>query len=390
MERAWDAIVVGAGVIGSAVTYALARRGLRVSLVDRGAVASGTSSASAGHTSVQARVPGPSLELALANVRRLGELSKELETDFEFVQSGGLIVAEDETEYGLLRRFAARQSAHIPVEFWEAEEVRKAEPRLSPRILGATYCPLDGYANPMALALAFARGARALGAEVRTQTEVVGLAVAEGRVRGVKTRTGALAADVVVNAAGVWSPDVARLAGLDVPVVPRKGQLIVSEALPPLFSTIISHAGHIPFKEHGIDAPPHVEGELQKKRYMKQARSGGFRGRVYVGSTSEFVGFDRSVTWDGVSQLCRYAVETVPVLGQARFVRAWAGLRPRSRDGRFVIGPAPGLPGFFLATGHDSIGVLHSTMTGQLLAEWIVTGRRPDFLASFDPARTAP
>jgi glycine/D-amino acid oxidase-like deaminating enzyme len=142
--------------------------------------------------------------------RRLGELSKELESDFEFVQSGGLIVAED---------------------------VRKAEPHLSPRILGATYCPLDGYANPMALALALARGARALGAEVRTQTEVVGLAVSEGRVRGVRTRTGALAGDVVVNAAGVWSPDVARLAGLDVSVVPRKGQLIVSEALPPLFST---------------------------------------------------------------------------------------------------------------------------------------------------------
>jgi len=88
-----------------------------------------------------------------------------------------------------------------------------------------------------------------------------------------------------------------------------------------------------------------------------------------------------------VSQLCRYAVDTVPALARARLVRAWAGLRPRSGDGRFIIGPAPGLEGFWLATGHDSIGILYSTMTGKLLASFILSGRRPDMLAPFDPAR---
>ncbi len=385
--RAWDAVVVGAGVIGSAVAYALARLGQRVCLVERGAVAGGTTSASAGQTSVQGRVPGPSLALALANIGLLAELAAELPTDFEYVQSGGLILAEDETEYRLLREFAARQSAHVPVEFLEAEEVRRLEPHLTPRVLGATYCSLDGYLNPMGLARALARGAETLGAEVRTQTEVIGVSIRNGRATGVRTPRDTLSAGIVVNAAGVWSADLGRLAGVEVPVIPRRGQLLVTEPLPPLVSTVLSHAGHIPFKEHGIDAPPHVEGELQKKRYMKQAKSGGFQGRVYIGSTSEFVGFDRANTWDGVTGLCQYAVDTVPALVRARLVRGWAGLRPRSRDGRFVIGEAPGLPGFFLATGHDSIGVLHSTMTGKLLAEWIHTGRRPELLAPFDPAR---
>ncbi len=123
------------------------------------------------------------------------------------------------------------------------------------------------------------------------------------------------------------------------------------------------------------------------QRYLKQARSGGFRGRFYVGSTSEFVGFDRANTWEGIAQLCRYAVRTVPALARARLVRAWAGLRPRSADGRFLIGEAPGVAGLYLATGHDSVGVLHAPMTGRLLAEWIQTGRRPPLLAPFDPAR---
>ena len=388
MRERWDAVVIGAGVIGSAVSYFLAGAGMRVCLLDKGAVAGGTSSASAGHTSVQGRVPGPALELALANIRILDELSHELKTDLEYVRSGGLILAEDETEYRLLKEFAARQSAHVPVEFWEAADVQRAEPSLNPRhVLGATYCALDGYANPMAVALALARGAAERGVEVRPHTEVIAVETDGGRVSAVTTAGRTLRSPIVVNAAGVWSPAIGRLAGVEVGVVPRKGQLLVSEPLPPLVGAVISHAGHIPFKEHGLDTPPGFEGELQKKRYLKQTRSGGFQGRFYVGSTSEFVGFDRASTWDGVAQLCRYAVDTVPALARARLVRAWAGLRPRSRDGGFIIGPAPGLEGFWLATGHDSIGILYSTMTGKLLASYITRGRRPDLLAPFDPAR---
>ena len=268
MAEHWDAIVVGGGVIGSAVSYFLAVAGMRVCLVERGAVASGTSSASAGHTSVQGRVPGPALDLALANIRLLEELSRELTTDFEYVRSGGLILAEDETEYRLLKEFAARQSAHVPVEFWEAADVRRAEPHLNPRhILGATYCHLDGYANPMAVALALSRAAVARGARIRSHTEVVAVETEGGRVNGVKTAAGeTLWSPIVVNAAGVWSPAIGRMAGVDVPVVPRKGQLLVSESLPLLVRSVISHAGHIPFTEHGVDTPPGFEGELQKKR----------------------------------------------------------------------------------------------------------------------------
>jgi len=372
MTSAWDAIVVGAGVIGSAVAYFLQEEGLSVCLIDRGAVAAGTTSASAGHTSVQGRVPGPALDLALANVRLLGELKRALPDDFEYVQSGGLILAEDETEYRLLRQFAAKQAAHAPVEFWEAEDVRRAEPHLNPaRILGATYCALDGYANPMRLAIALAHAARVRGAQVLTHTEVIGILTNGGRAAGVRTRTGTHRAPVVVNAAGIWSAELGRLAGVTVPVVPRKGELVVSEPLPRLLRCVISHAGHIPFADHGLEAPPEVEGELQKKRYLKQTGAGGFQGRFYVGSTSEFRGFDRSSTWEGVSQLCHYAIDTVPALARARLVRGWAGLCGATPDRRPLVGFHRELSNLFVACGDNGFGFMRAPALGECAAAMI-------------------
>jgi sarcosine oxidase subunit beta len=387
MER-FDVVVVGAGVVGAAVAYRLAQRGQRVCLLDRGGIAGGTSSASAGQTSAQARPPGPILDLARANLEILRGLSAELGYDIEYVESGGIIVAEDEVEQGLIKRFVALQERHVPVRFLEAADLRRLEPGLAPHFLGGSYCATDGYVNPMRLAKGLCLGAGRLGAEIRLHTEVVGLWTEGDRVCGVRTAAGGIAAGAVVNAAGVWAPELARSAGLPIPVIPRKGQLIVTEPVPMMLQAVVSHAGHIPFAEFGIEAPG-VAGELQKKRYLKQAREGGFRGRFYIGSTSEFVGFDRGSTLDGVAQLARYAVATVPGLRGVRLMRAWAGLRPRSEDGRFLIGAAPGLRGLYLATGHDSIGVLHSSMTGLLLAALIVEGRRDPRLELFDPARLA-
>jgi sarcosine oxidase subunit beta len=383
-----DVVVIGAGVVGASVAYHCAERGLSVCLVDRDGPGGRTTSASAGLIIPSSRVPGPPLEFALACVRRLAELRDRFEDDIDYVRSGCLIVAEDEVEADLLRRFVRQQSAHVDLEFVGPDDLPELEPNLARRFLGASHCALDGYASPMGVAIAFTRNARRLGADVRLHTEVTGLERAGDRVTGVRTPAGVIHAAHVVSAAGVWSPEIGRHLGLDVPVVPRKGQLLVSEPMPRVFANVLAHAGQISFRDHGIATPPGVTDEMTKKRYMKQSAGGPFAGRVYVGSTSEFVGFDRSSTWRGVTDLAAYAVETVPALASARLVRAWAGLRPRSRDGKFLIGPVPGVPGFHLATGHDSNGVLHSPMTGLLLAEWIATGERPPLLAQFDPARS--
>ena len=386
-SRAFDVVVIGAGVVGASVTYHCAEAGLSTCLVEREGLGGRTTSASAGLTLVSPRAPGPALEFSQANIARLGELRERFGEEIDFVQSGGLMIAEDEVERDLLREFVRRQSARVPVTWLEQDDLRRLEPHLSHHVLGAAHCAQDGYASPMGLSIALARHARALGAELRLRTEVTGLLRSGDRITGLRTSRGEIAAGRVVNAAGVWSPEIARAVGVEVPVVPRKGQLLVSEPISQLFRSVLSHAGIIDFRAHGIPTPDSVKDETHKKRYMKQAAHGPFGGRVYIGSTSEFVGFDRANTWTGVVDLARYATLTVPALRDVRLVRSWAGLRPRSRDGKFLIGPAPGVEGLFLATGHDSNGVLHSSMTGKLLAEWFVSGERPRLLAQFDPAR---
>jgi D-hydroxyproline dehydrogenase subunit beta len=386
--RTFDTIVIGAGVVGSSVAYHCARRGLRVCLVDRDGLGGRTTSASAGLTIVSARVPGPALAFALENLKILTELRESFEDEIDFAQPGGLFVAENETEYDLLREFVRRQSAHVPLEFLEQSDLRSLEPNLGRHLLGGAHCRLDGYASPMGLAIAYARNAKAIGATLRLHTTVTDiLRDGGGRVIGVRTPDGTIASASVVSAAGVWSPEIGALLGVTLPVIPRKGQLLVTEPLPQVIRSVVSHAGLIAFRDHGIPAPDTVKGEMEKKRYMKQAAGGPFAGRVYIGSTSEFVGFDRSNTHGALADLAAYAVDTVPALARARLVRGWAGLRPRSADGKFLIGPVPGTDGFFVATGHDSNGVLHSSATGRWLAEWIATGERPALLAPFDPAR---
>lgn len=382
-----DVVVIGAGVVGASVAYHCAEAGLRTVLVEREGPGGRTTSASAGLTLVSPRTPGPPLEFSLANLRRLMELRDRFGEAIDFVQCGGLLLAEDAVEHALLQEFARRQARWVPVTWLDGPALRELEPHLGHHFLGGVHCALDGYASPMGLAIAFARGARDLGADVRLRTEVTGLETAGDRVTGVRTSAGPIHAAWVVNAAGVWSPEIVRGLGIEVPVVPRKGQLLVSEPISQVFRSVLSHAGIVDFRAHGIATPPEVKDETHKKRYMKQAVGGHFAGRVYIGSTSEFVGFDRTSTWPALGDLARYALETVPALRSARLVRAWAGLRPRSADGRFLIGPVPGVEGLFLATGHDSNGVMHSSMTGKLLAEWFVSGERPPLLAQFDPAR---
>jgi sarcosine oxidase subunit beta len=358
--------------------------------VDRGGISGGTSSASAGQITIQLRPPGFPLDLALANLKILTDLRAELDADFEFSQSGGTVIAEGEDEARLLKQFVEIQSKNLPIEFLDTAALRKAEPFLSHHVVAGTYCPLDGFVNPMLLGRALCRALRRLGGDVRLRTPVVGLVRDETTVHGVQTPAGRIAGGAVVNAAGVWSPDIGSMAGVRIPVVPRRGQLVVSEPAPLMLRAVISHASYVPFRDFGLPLTEEEAQQIQQRRYlryMKQVRHGGFAGRFYIGSTSEFVGFDRATTAAGVADLARYARQIVPLLARVCLMRTWAGLRPRSRDTRFIIGPTAGLRSFFIGTGLDSIGVLNSGVTGLYLAQ-LITGETPVMdLSVFSPDR---
>ncbi|WP_331272967.1 NAD(P)/FAD-dependent oxidoreductase [Motilibacter deserti] len=380
---ACDVAVVGAGIVGASCAYALARRGLRVAVLDRGPLLSGTTGSGEGNVLVSDKGPGPELDLALlsnALWRRLGEELQERYGGFELEPKGGLVVTRDPAAQRSLAAFARAQAgAGVEVELVPGERLAELEPHLAPGLASGAYYPQDAQLQPARAAAVLLRAARGLGADVRTRIPVTGVARGgDGAVRGVDTPGGRIAAGWVVNAAGAWAGDVAGLAGAPTPVAPRRGFILVTEPLPLLVR-------HKVYSAEYLDNVATGDAGLQTSTVVEGTPSGP----VLVGATRELVGFDRTVNVDALRALARGAAELFPVLSAARVMRSYAGFRPFSPDHLPVIGPDPRVPGLVHAHGHEGAGIGLAAATGELVAE-AVTGARPSLdLSPFAPARFA-
>ncbi|MCX4438292.1 NAD(P)/FAD-dependent oxidoreductase [Streptomyces mirabilis] len=370
-----DLVVVGAGMVGAACALYAARAGLDVALVDRGPVAGGTTGAGEGNLLVSDKEPGPELDLALLSGRLWADLGEELGEAFEYEAKGGVVVAATPEGLTALETFAAGQRAAgveaVPV---AADQLHTLEPHLAPGLPGAVHYPQDTQVMP---ALAAAHLVRASGARLltgRTVTEV--LRTADGAVRGVRTDRGDLHAPVVVNAAGTWGAEVAALAGVFLPVLPRRGFVLVTEPLPRRVRHKVYAADYVAdvaSDSAALGTSPVVEGTAA--------------GPILIGASRERVGFDRSFSLPAVRALAAGATRLFPFLADVRALRTYLGFRPYMPDHLPAIGPDPRVPGLFHACGHEGAGIGLATGTGRLIAQ-VVAGGTPDLdLTPFRPDR---
>lgn len=374
-----DVIIIGAGVIGSAVAYYLAKEGVGVTLFERGDVASGSSGACDGLILMQSKKPGVHLQLALESRRQFEHLKTELPVPIEFRASGGLVIIETDAEKEAMARFVAQQrQIGLDVTLLDGDQIRRLEPGLSDHILGATHSAVDGHVNPMALTLGFILGAKKLGARVYTHTRIEGVEISAGRVVAVETSRGRFKADVVVNAAGVRAPDIGKMADLEIPIKPRRGQLVVTQACRPMLSHCVISAKYIAVKFN-----PDLASENGEGVSMDQTANGNF----LLGATREFVGFDNRTTMAGLKQITTHATRMIPDLKQVGILRTFAGLRPFTPDGLPILGPVDGIDGFFMAAGHEGDGIALSPITGRLMAQMITKGRTDIDLGLFRLSR---
>ncbi|HEY7008537.1 MAG TPA: FAD-dependent oxidoreductase, partial [Jatrophihabitantaceae bacterium] len=299
-----DLAVVGAGAIGAACAYFAARAGHRVTVVERGQIAGGTSSACEGNILVSDKEPGPELDLALYSRQVwLTELAEHDEL-WEFEAKGGLVVAATESGQAGLHSLADKQRAFgVTVDDADASVLRELEPHLNPAITAGAYYPQDAQVQPMLLVAHLLRLARASGARVLSQTEVVGFLRRGERVVGVRTSAGDLAAGAVLNAAGTWAAELAGRAEVDVPVLPRRGFVLVTEPLPPTVRHKVYAAEYVAdvgSSDAALQSSPVVEGTPA--------------GTVLIGASRERVGYDRTFSVDAAARLARGAVALFPVL----------------------------------------------------------------------------
>ncbi|MFF3838129.1 NAD(P)/FAD-dependent oxidoreductase [Streptomyces sp. NPDC001930] len=378
-----DVIVIGAGVVGAACAHYAALAGLSVTVVDRGYVAGGTTGAGEGNLLVSDKEPGPELELALLSTALWTELADRLPPAVEYEAKGGLVVASGEAGLRALREFAVRQEkAGVVAHEVPGDRLHDLEPHLAPGLTGGFHYPQDAQVMP---AHAAAQLLRAAGDRVRLALgeEVTGLLTgAGGAVRGVRTATRELHAPYVVNAAGTWGGALADLAGVHLPVLPRRGFVLVTEPLPRVVRHKVYAADYVADVASGSAA-------LQTSAVVE----GTPAGPVLIGASRERVGFDRTLSTEVLRRLATGATTLFPVLGTVRAIRTYLGFRPYLPDHLPAIGPDPRVPGLLHACGHEGAGIGLAPVTGQIVAACMTGGQPPLDLHPFRPERfdaTAP
>ncbi|HEY4417893.1 MAG TPA: FAD-dependent oxidoreductase [Pseudonocardia sp.] len=367
-------------MVGSACAYHCAAAGLRVAVVDRGPVAGGTTSAGEGNILVSDKEPGAELEMALLSVQLWAALGERIGADrLELEPKGGVVVAQTaEAAAGLAGLVAAQRALGVEATDVDAAELAELEPNLTREVCAGAYYPQDMQVQPMLAAAELLRQARAHGATMHTGCEVLGLRRSpDGAVTGATTSTGEFSARFTINAAGTWGGEVAAMAGVNVPVLPRKGFILVTEPLPP---AVVRH------KVYSADYVANVasgDAGLETSVVVEGTRAG----TVLVGASRERVGFDRRVSVPVLQRLAAQSIGLFPFLSEVTLLRSYLGFRPYCPDHLPVIGEDPRAPGLVHACGHEGAGIGLSAATGHLLAQ-VLTGEKPDMdLTPFRPDR---
>jgi glycine oxidase len=360
-------VIVGGGVIGSGIAFELARRGVPVTLVERGRIGGEASWASAGIISLPSRpwVRPERVELGRISLERYPGLVDELEgrtgLAIEYRRPGEWVIAVDDERATAAQDVAAWQrSLGLTVEDVPPPAARQAEPALPETLVAAWFHPGVGSLSVYRLTQALAAAARQLGATVLEETPVGGLLRDGDRVTGVHLQDRDLPAATTVLATGAWTRLLGDSVGVTLPTKPVKGQLIAFADAPLRPTRVISgHGGYV---------RPRADGT------------------TLVAATEEDAGFDRRVTGDGVAWLLDLARTICPVLLQGEVAETWTGLRPGSETGDPLIGPVPGYDGLWVSAGHFRTGAKEAPATALLVAEALATGQTPPLLRAFAPA----
>ncbi|MCE7006477.1 FAD-binding oxidoreductase [Kibdelosporangium philippinense] len=361
-----DVVVVGAGIIGAACAEALSAAGLRVTVIDRGTPAGGTTAAGEGNVLLSDKPPGPELALAQASVARWPKLLATLRellgpelAEVEWDAKGGLVVALENAD--ALAEFADHQrQAGVRADLITASEALALEPNLTPAVTAAMHYPDDAQLQPVLAATTLLAAVQRRGGQVRGDVTAIGV-----RPGGLRTSEGFLSCGAVINACGPWAGQFSERAGAPINIQPRRGVVLVT-----------SHTSFtVRYKVYDADYVGAVESgaaDLQTSTVVESTRGG----TILIGSSRERVGFDDTMRVPVLRELARKAVRLFPGLAQVPVMRAYGGFRPYAPDHLPVIGPDPRVPGLWHATGHEGAGIGLAAGTGQLIAD-LFLGRPP-------------
>ena len=363
MKRTAEVVIVGGGCMGASVAYHLARRGVTdVVLVERERML-GTGSTGRNAGGVRHQFSNEAnIRLSIESIDVLERFKDEVGADIDFRQDGYLFLLSTPASVEVFTANVMRQRGlGISVDWLDAAEAAALAPGLvTDDVIGATFCQRDGIADPNGVTMGFAKGAQAAGVTIVRETEVTSVLVESGRVTGVETTGGTIAAPVVVNAAGPHAGAIGRMAGLDVPVEPYRRHIFIAQPPP----------AAVPWN---VPSSRIMVIDFDTTFYFHREGAGILFG---MGDPNETPTFDLTVQWDFLEKVTPVATKRLPALADAPIAHAWAGLYEVTPDANPIIGAARDLPGFFLINGFSGHGFQHSPAAGRILAD-VITGRDP-------------
>ncbi|WP_173932830.1 FAD-dependent oxidoreductase [Chelativorans sp. Marseille-P2723] len=359
-----DFVVVGGGTVGAAIAYGLARNGLSVMLLDEGDIAHRAARGNFGNIWVQGKGHNnpayADLTRAAANswASYANELQAETEIDLHFRRPGAFYLCFTHEDFqkrtAMMRAIDRAASVSSPFEILDGSELRKRLAGVGPSIVGATFSPDDGTANPLHLLRALILAFQRRGGAYRPRCKLLSFRP-EGMGYTLETTDGVTAGSRIVLAAGLANKELAAIAGINAPVRPVRGQVLVTEKL-------------APFLDYGTN-------------FIRQTVEGG----CIIGESSEEAGFDDGTTLPILRETARRAAQAFPILKHARVVRSWGALRIMTPDGIPVYEESSQLPGVYAVSVHS--GVTLAPFHSSALVEKLIQGRLGGDLAPFSSRR---
>lgn len=371
VPRSAEVVIIGAGAIGCSIAYYLAQRGQAdVVVLDRATIGSGSTSKAAGGIRAQFATE-LEIRFSLEGIDLFTRFKDEFGVDIGYVQDGYLFVVTNPAVLAKYERNVAFQNTFgVPSQIITPAEVREIAPDISlDGVIAGVWCPTDGHATPNDVCMAFAAEARRRGVRILEETAVTAMRRLPADKVAVETPAGTIETPLVIVAAGPNAAPVARMLGADVPVVPKRRHIFVTDDLPSL-------TRHLPLV---IDTGSGF--------YARSEGRGLLISPGDVGAVTDYL--EAPVDWGVLEQTVEKGVARVPLLERASVRSGWAGLRPLTPDEHAIVDWLPGVPGVFCAVGFCGHGFQHAPATGRQVAGWLLDGQPSLDLSPLSFARFA-
>ena len=363
-----DVCIIGGGLVGSTIAYQLSRERKRVILLEKDFPAAGASGSTFGLIGFQwfkydTEMPVLFIDYLKESYDLYKGMTQEIGKDFEYRVTGSLVTIETEEELEQRKKlvdFFEKQGLEIML--LNKGETLKLEPLVNPNILGSTFCPYEGEINPFKLVYYTLMRAGEYGTQIHLPVKIEGIDCQNGRIKGVFTDKGKLRTECIVNASGSGGEAIAKMVGLKIPLKMQKGQILVTEPIPPIITRQVHHLKKLKMPKGELPVPESTE-IVQKAN-----------GNLFLGGTREDLPFyETKNTLQGIHTVARKAIHLIPSIKEVQIIRSFAGVRHIPVDSYPVLGESKRVKGFFNAILHAA--VMMTPIVGQVISDLIIKGR---------------